>query len=55
MRSIILKIFQTISKNNYVKLFKSHNPNYKDGEQMRDFIYIKDVVKIINFFLKTKI
>ena len=54
MRSIILKIFQTISKNNYVKLFKSHNPNYRDGEQMRDFIYIKDVVKIINFFFENK-
>ena len=54
MRSIIQKIFQTISKNNSVKLFKSHNPNYKDGEQMRDFIYIKDVVKIINFFFENK-
>ena len=54
MRSIILKIFQTISKNNYVKLFKSHNPNYRDGEQMRDFIYIKDVVKIVNFFFENK-
>ena len=49
MRSIVLKIFQTISKSNSVKLFKSHNPNYGDGEQMRDFIYVKDVVKIINF------
>ena len=54
MRSIVLKIFQTISKSNSVKLFKSHNPNYGDGEQMRDFIYVKDVVKIINFFFKNK-
>ena len=34
-----------------VKLFKSLNPNYKDGEQMRDFVYIKDAVDMTLFFL----
>jgi ADP-L-glycero-D-manno-heptose 6-epimerase len=34
-----------------VKLFKSHNENYKDGEQLRDFIYVKDVVSIIEWFI----
>ena len=54
MRSVILKIFQTISKGETVKLFKSHNTNFKHGEQMRDFIYVKDVIKIIKWFLDNK-
>ncbi len=52
MRSIVLKVFQKISNNEKIKLFKSHNPKFKDGEQVRDFIYIKDVVKIILWFIK---
>ena len=51
MRSIILKIHQTITKGMDVNLFKSHNKNYKNGEQLRDFIYVKDVVSIIEWFL----
>ncbi len=51
MRSIVLKIFQKVSNNQTVKLFKSHNPMYNDGEQMRDFIYVKDVIKIIRWFI----
>ena len=34
-----------------VNLFKSHNKNYKNGEQLRDFIYVKDVVSIIEWFI----
>ena len=52
MKSIVLKIHQTISKGMDVKLFKSHNENYKDGEQLRDFIYVKDVVSIIEWFIE---
>ncbi|HLG32749.1 MAG TPA: NAD-dependent epimerase/dehydratase family protein, partial [Ignavibacteriaceae bacterium] len=37
-----------------VKLFKSLNPRYKDGEQMRDFIYIKDAVDMTLYFLEHK-
>ena len=51
MRSIVLKIHQTIKKGSDVNLFKSHNSNYKNGEQLRDFIYVKDVVSIIEWFL----
>ena len=51
MRSIVLKVFQKISNNEKIKLFKSHNPKFKDGEQVRDFIYIKDVVQIIYWFI----
>ena len=54
MRSIVLKIFQKVSGNQTVKLFKSHHPNYKDGEQMRDFIYVKDVINIICDILDQK-
>ena len=34
-----------------MKLFKSHNPNFKDGEQMRDFIYVKDLIEVIIFLM----
>ena len=51
MRSIVLKIHQTIIKGIDVNLFKSHNKNYKNGEQLRDFIYVKDVVSIIEWFI----
>ena len=54
MRSIVLKIFQKVSGNQTVKLFKSHHPNYKDGEQMRDFIYVKDVISIVKWFVDNK-
>ena len=39
-------------KSGQMKLFKSHKKNYSDGEQSRDFIYVKDVVKTLIFFFK---
>ena len=42
MRSIVLKIYQNIKVDKEIKLFKSHNKDYKDGEQIRDFIFVKD-------------
>ena len=51
MRSIVLKIYEQVKSKKSIKLFKSHNKNYKDGEQLRDFIYVKDVVKVINWFI----
>ena len=51
MRSIILKIYEQVKSKKSIKLFKSHNKNYKDGEQLRDFIYVKDVVKVISWFI----
>lgn len=47
MSSVVYKAFNQIRENAFVKLFKSHNPDYKDGEQLRDFVYVKDVVEII--------
>ena len=46
MASVIFHAYNQIKDKGEVKLFRSHNPNYKDGEQIRDFIYVKDVVQI---------
>ena len=47
MRSLVDKSFEQISKTGSVKLFKSHRPDFKDGQQLRDFIYVKDVVRVM--------
>lgn len=46
MASVIFHSYNQIKKNGIVKLFRSHNPNYPDGGQLRDFIYVKDVVNV---------
>ncbi len=51
MASVIMHSFHQISKTGEMKLFKSHNPAYKDGEQMRDFIYVMDVVEACLFMM----
>jgi ADP-L-glycero-D-manno-heptose 6-epimerase len=47
MASVIWHSFNQIKKDGIVKLFKSHRPDFEDGKQLRDFIYVKDVVKVI--------
>jgi ADP-L-glycero-D-manno-heptose 6-epimerase len=49
MASVIWHAFNQIKKDGEVKLFKSHRPDFKDGEQLRDFVYVKDVVKVIEW------
>lgn len=51
MASVIMHAYNQIKDKGMVKLFRSHNPNYKDGEQLRDFVYAKDVVEVCYFFL----
>ncbi len=51
MASVIFHSYNQILNNGFVRLFKSHKPGYKDGEQLRDFIYVKDVLKICFWFL----
>ncbi|MCW8810915.1 MAG: NAD-dependent epimerase/dehydratase family protein, partial [Ignavibacteriaceae bacterium] len=51
MRSVVHKAFEQIGDTGKVRLFKSMNSKYKDGEQLRDFIYIKDAVEMTLFFL----
>jgi ADP-L-glycero-D-manno-heptose 6-epimerase len=53
MASVIFHAFNQIKKTGKVKLFKSHKPDYKDGEQLRDFIYVKDVVAVIGWMLES--
>lgn len=45
MSSVVYQSYNQIQDVGEVKLFKSHRPDYKDGEQLRDFVYVKDVVK----------
>lgn len=52
MRSVVHKAFEQVRDTGKVRLFKSLNPNYKDGEQMRDFVYVKDAVEMTLHFLE---
>lgn len=52
MASVIWHAYNQIQKTGKMKLFKSHNPEYKDGEQMRDFVYVKDVVEVCMFLMQ---
>ena len=54
MRSVVHKSFGQIMETGSVKLFKSHKDGYKDGEQKRDFIYVKDVVDMTLHFYKNR-
>lgn len=54
MRSVIHKSFGQINETGSAKLFKSYNDDYKDGEQMRDFIYVKDTVDMTLHFLDNR-
>lgn len=46
MASVVMHAFNQIKQTGGMKLFRSHNPDFKDGEQMRDFIYVIDVVNV---------
>ena len=50
MRSFVAKAFEQIKATGKVRLFKSYKPEYADGEQLRDFIYVKDAVEMTLFF-----
>ena len=52
MASVIFHTFNQIRETGSMKLFQSHNPEFKDGEQMRDFVYIKDVVNVLYFMMQ---
>ncbi len=51
MASMVYHMYHQILNEGKVRLFKSNHPSYKDGDQLRDFIYVKDVAKIICEFL----
>ncbi len=54
MASVVFHAFNQITDTGTMNLFKSHNPNYKDGEQLRDFVYVKDVVEVCCFLMNNK-
>ena len=51
MRSMVLRSFEQIQASGRVKLFKSYRPEYRDGEQVRDFLYVKDAADMTVFFM----
>jgi ADP-L-glycero-D-manno-heptose 6-epimerase len=51
MTSVIYKAFHQIRERGRVRLFKSHNPSFGDGAQMRDFVYVKDCVDVLWWLL----
>ena len=54
MRSLVNKAFDQIKESGKLKLFKSHNPEYPDGEFGRDFVYVKDAVEMTLHFMENK-
>lgn len=51
MRSVVAHIYPNIAKGLGVQLFRSHNPNYADGGQLRDFVYVRDVADVVVWLL----
>ncbi len=54
MASVIFHAFNQIQEKGEMRLFRSHNPNYRNGEQLRDFVYVKDVVSVLQFLFDRK-
>ncbi len=52
MASVVFHAYNQIKKDGAVKLFKSHKETFKNGEQLRDFVYVKDVVKVIAWMME---
>lgn len=51
MASVIFHAYNQMKQSAHVKLFKSHRPDFKDGEQLRDFIYVKDIIAVIDWMM----
>ena len=54
MASVVFHAVKQINETGVMRLFRSHNPEYKDGEQLRDFVYVKDVVEVLTFMMREK-
>ncbi|WP_062099671.1 ADP-glyceromanno-heptose 6-epimerase, partial [Caulobacter sp. CCH5-E12] len=53
MKSVVAQIWPRIAAGEGVKLFKSHHPDYEDGGQLRDFVYVRDVVDVVGWLAKS--
>jgi ADP-L-glycero-D-manno-heptose 6-epimerase len=54
MASVVFHAFNQVRETGKVKLFRSHDPEFKDGEQLRDFVYVKDVTEVCVWLLRTR-
>jgi ADP-L-glycero-D-manno-heptose 6-epimerase len=54
MASVIFHAYKQIKRTGEVHLFKSHHKDYKDGEQLRDFIYVKDILKVSYWLMENR-
>jgi ADP-L-glycero-D-manno-heptose 6-epimerase len=54
MASFVLQSYKQIQATGRVRLFKSYRPDYEDGMQLRDFIYVKDVARVLLFFVENR-
>ena len=54
MASVVFHAFNKIKRDGSMQLFRSHNPDFKDGEQLRDFIYVKDVVSVCIWLMENR-
>ncbi|HNR56395.1 MAG TPA: ADP-glyceromanno-heptose 6-epimerase, partial [Flavobacteriales bacterium] len=52
MASVVFHAFNQIQASGGMKLFRSHRPDYKDGEQLRDFVYVKDLCNVCLFLME---
>jgi ADP-L-glycero-D-manno-heptose 6-epimerase len=55
MRSMVQKSFEQINETGKINLFKSYKPEFEDGCQLRDFVYVKDVVNVMWWMLKNNV
>lgn len=54
MASVVWHAFNQIKKTGKMRLFRSHNPEFKDGEQRRDFVYVKDLIAVCLFLMEKR-
>lgn len=54
MASVVRHAYKQIKETGAMKLFRSHHPDFKDGEQTRDFVYVKDVARVIQFLMEER-
>lgn len=54
MASVVYHAFNQIKQTGFMKLFRSHNPDFRDGEQLRDFIYVADVAEVIVYLMENR-
>jgi ADP-L-glycero-D-manno-heptose 6-epimerase len=52
MQSVVSKVYPTVNAGETVDLFKSHDPRYRDGGQLRDFVYVKDCIAAVRWLLQ---